>query len=67
MPLKARQKAKNDSFKEGHILLAISAIQKDVNGLSIGKAAHLYDVPWTTLRDRLNGRLLRSEKRANGH
>ncbi|APA07651.1 hypothetical protein sscle_03g024210 [Sclerotinia sclerotiorum 1980 UF-70] len=50
--------------KEARIILAIEAIQKSKN-LTVGKAAKIYKVPRTTLRDRMGGRIHRLETRAN--
>ncbi|APA08524.1 hypothetical protein sscle_04g032940 [Sclerotinia sclerotiorum 1980 UF-70] len=50
--------------KEARIILAIEAIQKSKN-LTVGKAAKIYKVPRTTLRDRMGGRIHRMETRAN--
>ena len=47
-------------------MLAISALQKS-QIQSIRKAAHDFQVPYTTLQNRLEGRLNRPEKRANSH
>ena len=54
------------SSKEARIILAIEAIRKSKN-LSITKAAKLYTVPRSTLRDRINGRSNQMETRANSH
>src|SRR4051794_30725888 len=48
--------------KESKIILAIEAIERDEN-LSRRKAAAIYDVPETTLRDRMNGRPPKNESR----
>ncbi|APA15815.1 hypothetical protein SS1G_09323 [Sclerotinia sclerotiorum 1980 UF-70] len=50
--------------KEARIILAIEAIQKSKN-LTVGKAAKIYKVPRTTLRDRMGDRIHRMETRAN--
>lgn len=47
-------------------MLAISALQKP-QIQSIRKAAHDFQVPYTTLKNRLEGRLNQPEKRANSH
>jgi len=44
----------------------MSAIQKK-EITNIREAARLYNIPRTTLRDRLKGRSYRAEQRANGH
>ena len=43
-----------DSHKEGRLLLAINAIKID-QIKSVRKAAEMYDVPRSTLQDRLQG------------
>jgi predicted HTH domain antitoxin len=50
--------------QEGRILAAIQAIEKQEK-LSIRRAAEIYDIPRTTLQDRLSGRRNRVELRAN--
>lgn len=66
MPPKRSQTARNSIEQEGRILLAIEAIKnKEIQ--SVHEAAYRFQVPRTTLRDRVNGRQNRSEKRANGH
>jgi hypothetical protein len=66
MPPKARQNSNNSIEKEGRVLLAISAIQKQ-EIRSIREAARVFDICHETLRRRLNGRTSRSEIRANSH
>jgi hypothetical protein len=62
-----RSKKKQDSiYQEGRISLAIQAIQNK-SILSIAAAARAYDVPRSTLRDRVNGVLSQTTLRANGH
>ena len=60
-----RSKNKQDSIQqEGRIELAIQAIQnKDLP--SIAAAARVFDVPRSTLRDRINGRNSISTTRAH--
>ena len=66
MPPKARQNLQNSAEKEERILLAISAINnKQIT--QIAKAARLYNVPRSTLRDRLRGTNYRKDTRANSH
>jgi len=67
MPPKARINSKNSAHQEGQILLAISAIKNHENLLSICKAACLYDVPFSTLKDRLHSTVARTNICANGH
>ncbi|EDN91718.1 hypothetical protein SS1G_07578 [Sclerotinia sclerotiorum 1980 UF-70] len=50
--------------KEARIILAIEAIQKSKN-LTVEKAAKIYKVPRTTLRDRISDRIHRMETRVN--
>jgi len=45
--------------------LAISAIKNHENLLSIHKAAHLYDVPFSTLKDQLYSTVARTNIYAN--
>ena len=42
------------SSKEARIILAIQAINKDPK-LSIRASAAIFSIPWTTVRDRING------------
>jgi predicted HTH domain antitoxin len=66
MPRKTRIIAKNSTEQEGRILLAISALKnKEIS--SVQRAAEIFDIPRSTLRDRLNGRQYRIEKRANSY
>ena len=51
--------------QESQIILAIQALQSDEK-LSRRKAAAIYSVPETTLRDRMNGRTPRRDYRPNG-
>lgn len=67
MPPKAHQNSKNLAHQEGRILLAISAIKNRENPLTIRKAARLYDVPFTTLQNRLRGTIAQIERRPSGH
>ncbi|KAF2842627.1 hypothetical protein M501DRAFT_993361, partial [Patellaria atrata CBS 101060] len=48
--------------QEARIILTIEAIQTAKN-MSIRTAAKMYNVPRTTLTDRINGRVARPEKR----
>jgi hypothetical protein len=66
MPPKARQNSRNSAEQEGRILLAISAI-KNKQITQIAKAARVYNVPRSTLRDRLCGSNYRKDTRANSH
>ncbi|APA14877.1 hypothetical protein sscle_13g096470 [Sclerotinia sclerotiorum 1980 UF-70] len=52
--------------KEARIILAIEAIRKSKN-LTITKAAKVYSVPRSTLRNRINNRNNQMEIRANGY
>jgi predicted HTH domain antitoxin len=63
MPPDRSQNRQKLTVQEGRILLAIQAIEKQAK-LSIREAARIYDIPRTTLQDRLNGRENRVELRA---
>jgi predicted HTH domain antitoxin len=66
MPPKTRTNASNLAEQEGRILLAISALEKkEISAIS--RAAQIFNVPRSTLRDRLKGSKYRNEARANGH
>jgi hypothetical protein len=65
MPPKARQTSRNSIEKEGRILLALSALKN--KEIATGDAAKHFNVPRSTLQDRLRGRIYRNEVRANGH
>jgi hypothetical protein len=54
------------AHKEGRLLLALQAYQKG-QIKSIRGAAATYNVPYTTLSDRVRGRVSRGDSRANGH
>jgi hypothetical protein len=66
MPPKARQSSRNLVEQEGRIQLAISALKKHEIS-NIQHAATVFNVPRSTLRDRLKGSQFQSEQRANGH
>jgi hypothetical protein len=66
MPPKARQAPRNLVEQEGRIQLAISALKKQEIS-SIRRAATTFNVPLSTLHNRLSGRQHRIEQRANGH
>jgi hypothetical protein len=66
MPPIRNKNQSNSQEQEGRLLLAISDLQnKKIS--TIGRAAKIYNVPRTTLRDRLNGTQQRSQTRANNH
>lgn len=66
MPLK-RSKSRQESLeREGRLLLAKSAIQKQEIS-SIRDVARRFEVPELTLRSRLRGIEYRVESRANGY
>jgi DDE superfamily endonuclease/Tc5 transposase-like DNA-binding protein/Psq-like protein len=66
MPPIRSQNSQNSIQQEGRIQLAVEAYQnKEIP--SIRETARRFDVPWTTLRDRLHGKLHRSETRANSY
>ncbi|KAF2835746.1 hypothetical protein M501DRAFT_997926 [Patellaria atrata CBS 101060] len=52
----------SSQIQESKIILVIEAIQAAKN-MSIRTAAKTYNVPRTTLTDRVNGRVARPEKR----
>jgi hypothetical protein len=52
--------------KESKINLAIQAMQRDKT-LSRRHAAKIYDVPESTLRDRMDGRTAKPESRPAAH
>ena len=66
MPPIRNKTSKNLAEQEGRILLAISDFQ---NGRipNIAQAAKIYNIPRTTLRNRLSGIQQRSLVRANNH
>jgi len=64
MPPKSHIKSKNSVEQEGRMLLAISALKnKEIS--NIREAARVYNVPRSTLQDRLRGKTYRDETRAN--
>jgi hypothetical protein len=66
MPPIRNKNSYNSAEQEGRVLLAISDLQnKKIS--NIGRAAKIYKVPRTTLRDRLKGTQQRSQTRANSH
>ena len=66
MPPKRGQSSRNSVEQEGRLLLALQAIEnKEIS--SIRTAARQFNVPRSTLTDRINGRLFRSERRANSY
>jgi signal recognition particle subunit SEC65 len=66
MPPKAPQNIRNLAEKEGRIILAISAL-KNLEIRNIREAARVYNVPCSTLQDRLRGKTYGSETRAYSH
>jgi hypothetical protein len=66
MPPIRTQSSRNSIEKEGRILLAIQAIQKQEIG-TVRAAARVFNVPESTLRSRLKGSTNRVETRANSH
>jgi hypothetical protein len=66
MPPKARQNSRNSIEKEVRILLAISAL-KNQEICNICEAARTYNVPRSTLQDRLREKTCRSKTRGNSH
>ena len=66
MPPKRPQISSNSTEQEGRIELAILAIQKQQIA-NLSQAARYFNVPRSTLRDRLHGSAFRRERRANSH
>jgi DNA invertase Pin-like site-specific DNA recombinase len=66
MPPKARQNSRNSIEKEGRIILAISALNKQEIS-SIREAARIFNISHATLCRRINGTTSRLETRANSH
>jgi hypothetical protein len=66
MPPIRTQSSRNLVEQEGRILLAIQAIKKQ-EITSIREASRYFEVPFSSLRNRLNGLTNRSETRANSH
>lgn len=64
MPPIRSQNRQNLTQQEGRILLAIQAIEKQEK-FSIREAARIYDIPFSTLQARLQGRKNRVDLRAN--
>jgi hypothetical protein len=54
MPPKARTNSKDLVEQEGRVLLAVSALEKK-EILNICEAAHVYNMPYTTLQRCLKG------------
>ncbi|OQD91366.1 hypothetical protein PENVUL_c284G00185, partial [Penicillium vulpinum] len=66
MPPTRSQSSRNSIEQEGRILLAIQAFKnKEIS--SIREVARVFNIPRTTLRDRLSGHTERSTTRANSH
>ena len=61
--IESRQKSAN---QEGKILLALSDL-KESRISSIRAVAKLYDIPFSTLQARANGRISRVDKRPSGY
>jgi hypothetical protein len=66
MPPKSCQNLRNSAEWERSLLLAVSAI-KNQEICNIREAACIYNVPRSTLQDRLCGKITRSETRANSY
>ena len=66
MPPNHSQKSRKSIEREGRILLAIKAIQKQ-EIRSLREAARRFNVPYATLRTRRDGTINRAETRANGY
>ena len=65
MPPIRGEKSRNSIEQEGRILLAISDL-KNKKITNVQRAAAIYNIPRTSLRNRLKGIQQKSEKRANG-
>lgn len=66
MPPKGRQISRNSIEKEKRIVLAISTLKnKEIR--NIREAARLYNVPHSTLQDRLREIINRLETRVNSY
>lgn len=66
MPLNRSQSRQKCSEQEGRLLLAIEAIQtKQIT--SVRDVARRFNLPSSTLSDRLTGRQNRAKARANNH
>jgi hypothetical protein len=64
-PIRSRSSS-NSAEQEGRILLAIEAFQnKEIS--SIREAARRFNLPFSSLQNRLTGLKNRSESRANNH
>ena len=64
-PIRSRS-SKDSTEQEGRILLAIQAIKnQEIN--TIRQAARCFNVPFSSLRNRLTGLQNRSDSRANNH
>jgi predicted HTH domain antitoxin len=66
MPPIRTQSSRNREEQEGRILLAIQAFKKQ-EITSLREITRVFNVPRTTLRDRLSGHTQRSITRANSH
>lgn len=66
MPRTPRTTSQKRSQQEARILLAIAALKKQEIP-NVQQIARLYNVPRSTLQDRLGGRVAMTEQRANGH
>jgi hypothetical protein len=66
MPLIRTESSQKSANKEGRVLLALSDI-KNGRITSLCAAAKLYDIPYTTLHARADGRISRVDKRLNGY
>jgi hypothetical protein len=66
MPPKRTESSRKSANQEGKILLALDDIQ---NGRikSLRAAAKLYEIPFSTLQARADGRISRVDKRPTGH
>jgi predicted transcriptional regulator len=66
MPPKLCQNLRNSAEWERSLLLTISAL-KNQETCNIREAARIYNVPRSTLQDRLRGKTTRSETHTNSY
>jgi hypothetical protein len=66
MPLKACINSKNSVEQEGRILLTVLSLKKK-EILNIYKAVCIYNIPYTTLQQRLKGHTFRAKLHINSH
>ncbi len=67
MPPIRSEKKQDSIYQEGRISLVIKAIQNKSIASVAAAATRAYNVPRSTLRDRVNGALSQTTLRVNGH